>query len=99
MKTRREQLSKTTFRSHWPKFRWLLTFVSLVYAVMFPFYLSQNRQISTILLSQPTTGQPVADQLKTLTVIFGITFGLSVALTLVAWRLWAVGRPKPGTMP
>ena len=94
MKMRREQFSNITFQSQWPKFRWLLTFISLVYAISFPYYLSLNRQLSTIILSQPTTGRPIVDQLETLTVIFGVMFSFTVAMTIVAWHLWAVGRPN-----
>ena len=82
-----------------PKLRWLWTFFALVWAVTFPYYLDLNRELSTLLLSQPVTGQPVVDQMKTLTLIFGTTFGLAVVLTLVSWCLWAVERPKPKTIP
>jgi|GEM_PF-2214318 len=97
MKFNRAQFGKITFRSHMPKLRWLWTSISLIYAVLFPLLLLQNRQISTILLSQqPPIGQPVVDQLGQLALLFEFFFCLSVVLTLIAWVLWASGESKMG---
>ena len=95
MKIRREQFRDITFRSIMPKSRWLWTGISFVYMVVLTMFILQNRQISAILLSrQPTLGQPVVDQLATFKLIHWVMFSFSVAMTIVAWHLWAVGRPK-----
>ena len=95
MKIRREQIGRVMFRSMLPKLRWLWTFIALVCAVMSPFMFFGDIQMSTELLSrQPAIGQPVVDQLETLTKIFGLCFVLSVIMALVAWRLWALGRSE-----
>jgi len=78
-----------------PKLRWLWTAISLAYTVVLSLLLLQDRQVSTLLLSQqPAIGQPVVDQLASLSRLFVLFFVCSVVLTFVAWGLWASEKSK-----